>query len=161
GVRKYLARHRHRAWAPRRPAWLREEFWRRAALAQRWVSATVPRGWTRSREPGATGIANAAWGILFDYFDAGCLGHAIEGRHPLPAVRVHLFAVGLRAVPGCVDKHLPRRCPEGMPEAIRARPKTPAFANPVVELVRRRGRGAVRRPWQSAALAPFLDVAAV
>jgi asparagine synthase (glutamine-hydrolysing) len=161
GVRTYLTRLRRGTDEPHRPGWLREGFWRRAALEQRSASTARPASVTHSREPSLRTFASPAWGGLFDSYDPGCLGRAIEVRHPLADLRLVRFALGLPAVPWCVDKHLLRRCLGGLPEAVRSRPKTPLVVDFDAELFRRVDPRALRVPWQSEGLAPFLDVAAM
>jgi asparagine synthase (glutamine-hydrolysing) len=160
GLRSGLARRRAEAWTPRRPSWLREDFWRGADLERRWAKeAVLPRA-ARSREPSAINFAVPAWGRLFENYDPGCLGQLIEARHPLADLRVVRFAFGLPAVPWCVDKHLLRCCLGGLPDEIRTRPKTPVRQDAVVELVKKRGLVLGRLAWRSDGLSRFVDVAA-
>jgi asparagine synthase (glutamine-hydrolysing) len=161
GVRTYLNRVRRATRATRRPSWLREAFWQRAALEDRWASGIRPPVVTNSREPSLQIFARPAWGGLFDSYDPGCHGHAIDVRHPLADLRLIRFALGLPAVPWCVDKHLLRRCLRDMPEAVRTRPKTPLVVDFDAEVFRNRDPRALRVDWQSEGLAPFLDVAAI
>jgi asparagine synthase (glutamine-hydrolysing) len=161
GVRTRLARLGRPASRPRRPGWLREGFWRRAGLEERWASSLRAPRVTGPREPSLRIFGGPAWGSLFDSYDPGCLGLPIEVRHPLCDLRLIRFALGLPAVPWCVDKHLLRRCLDGLPEAVRARPKTPLVVDFDAEVFRRAGPGTLRVRWQSERLAPFLDVAEV
>lgn len=161
GVRTFLARVRRDDREPRRPGWLRETFWRRANLAQRWASSTRSPDVTRSREPALRMFTNPAWGLMFDSFDPGCLGQAIDVRHPLIDLRLIRFAFGLPAVPWCVDKHLLRRCLDGLPQPVLTRAKTPLAVDFDAEMFRKVDPRALRFRWQSGRLAPFLDVASM
>jgi asparagine synthase (glutamine-hydrolysing) len=161
GVRTRLARAGRGAPRPRRPGWLREAFWRRAGLEERWAASLRPPRVAGSREPSLRTFGGSAWGSLFDSYDPGCLRLPIEVRHPLCDLRLIRFALGLPAVPWCVDKHLLRRCLDGLPEAVRTRPKTPLAVDFDADLFRRAGPRALRIRWQSERLAPFLDVAEI
>jgi hypothetical protein len=140
---------------------LREGFWRRAVLDARWTAARRAPRVTRSRDPSLLGFQSPAWGYVFDSYDPASLGHAIEVRHPLMDLRLIRFALGLPAVPWCVNKHLLRECLEGLPQEVRARPKTPLSAHPIAELFRRRGLEGLRAPWRSERLSQFVDLDAV
>jgi asparagine synthase (glutamine-hydrolysing) len=161
GVRTYLARRRRGAASLQRPSWLREGLWQRAALGPRWAAARHPPPVRRSREPSARSFASPTWSLVFDGYDPGCTGRAIEARHPLADLRLIRFAFGLPAVPWCVDKYLLRRCLGDLPEEIRTRPKTPLAADPTAERFRRHGLGRAVPPWRSPLLSAFIDVPAV
>jgi asparagine synthase (glutamine-hydrolysing) len=161
GVRTFFA-DRDRTLAPRhRPSWLREEFWTRAGLAHRWSAADAPLAVSRPRDPAVRGFGTRAWSGFFDAHDPDTLGRPIEFRHPLLDLRLIRFAIGLPAIPWCVNKHILRRCLGDLPAEIRQRPKTPLARDPITELIRRRGMGSVPAPAPSETLAPFIDVAAV
>jgi hypothetical protein len=98
---------------------------------------------------------------MFDSFDPGCLGKAIDVRHPLTDLRLIRFAFGLPAVPWCVDKHLLRRCLDGLPQAVLKRNKTPLVVDFDAEMFRKVDPRALHVHWQSGRLAPFLDVASM
>ncbi len=157
GARTLLARARQNRQRPRRPAWLNQEFWRRSGLEQRWAGVLDPVGVTRSREPAARGFMNPAWGGLFESYDPGYLGHPLDVRHPFADLRVIRFGLGLAAVPWCVNKHLARRCLEGLPDAIRRRPKTPLAVDPLPAVLRKRGIDWGRVGGQTPRAFPFLD----
>jgi len=161
GVRTFLARARREDPEPRRPNWLCEPFWRRANLAQRQASSLRHPDVTRSREPALRMFTGPAWGLMFDSFDPGCLGKAIDVRHPLTDLRLIRFAFGLPAVPWCVDKHLLRRCLDGLPQAVLKRNKTPLVVDFDAEMFRKVDPRALHVHWQSGRLAPFLDVASM
>jgi asparagine synthase (glutamine-hydrolysing) len=168
GVRTWLAGRSRGVGPARRPRWLREELWRRAASRP---SARRPVG-TRSREsreptrgsrePSVRSFASPAWALVFDGYDPGCTGRPLEVRHPLVDLRLIRFALALPAVPWCVDKHLLRRCLDvALPAEIRARPKTPLPADPAAALHRRDGLRSSLPEWRSPLLSAFVDVAAV
>jgi asparagine synthase (glutamine-hydrolysing) len=161
GVRTYLARRRETHEPARRPAWLRESFWRRAGLEARWARAARRPLSTKSRAAATASFANPAWGGLFAQLDASTIGVPIEARHPLCDLRLIRFALGLAAVPWCVDKRLLRMCLGALPEAIRRRPKTPLQADPAVTLFRERGLDRTRIHRDVEALLPFFDIAAL
>jgi asparagine synthase (glutamine-hydrolysing) len=156
GLRTYFDRRR-RPQIRSRPPWVREDFWRRAELAERWSTHLYAPEPKRSREPSRVFFAGRSWGAHFDIHDSCYLGRPVEFRHPLIDLRLVRFAFGLPAVPWCANKHLLRRCLDGLPEAIRQRPKTPLARDPIFEIIRRGGLAAVRVPAPSPALEPFLD----
>ena len=159
GVRTFFA-HRRRARSARvRPRWLREAFWTGARLEQRWASGT-PSPDRSPRDPALRGLTDRSWGAFFDAHDPATLGRAVEFRHPLLDLRLVRFVLGLPAVPWCVNKHLFRRCLGDLPAEIQRRPKTPLAADPVVELIRRRGLASVAELPHAEALAPFVDLRA-
>jgi asparagine synthase (glutamine-hydrolysing) len=159
GVRTALARRR--AAPPRRPPWLRAEAWRRADLEPRWARGRAVPAPASSRQASTLALGGPALGALLDAHDPGYLGRAIEFRHPLLDLRLVRFALRLPAVPWCVDKHLLRRCMDGLPAALRMRPKTPLAADPVAALVRRGDLGRARPPVVGAGLEAFVDAAAL
>jgi hypothetical protein len=161
GVRTFLARARRDDGEPQRPSWLRDTFWRRAGLAQRRASSLRAPDVTRSREPARWMFTGPAWGLMFDSFDPGCLGQAIDVRHPLTDLRLIRFTFGLPAVPWCVDKHLLRRCLDGLPRAVLTRNKTPLAVDFDAEMFRTFDPRASHVRWQSGRMAPFLDVASM
>jgi len=157
GLRTYLANRKRGATPPRRPTWLREEFWQRAGLERRWSRGVATPEVMRSRRRTMLSFTGRAWSGLFDAHDGGYLGRAIDFRHPLLDLRLIRFAIGLPTVPWCVNKHLLRRCLGDLPAAIRRRPKTPLARDPIAELVRRRGLDDVRVPRAAERLARFVD----
>ena len=157
GVRTRLARIRRAGERVRRPPWLAESFWRRADLEDRWTRALRPRDYTHSREPAIHGFVSPAWGGLLDAHDPAFLGRPLEVRHPLVDLRLIRFALGLAAVPWCVNKYLLRQSLVGFPESIRRRPKTPLRKDPVAELIRGDGIDWSRIPWQALGELSFLD----
>jgi asparagine synthase (glutamine-hydrolysing) len=160
GVRTAIEERRRRRPA-RRPSWLREDFWRRAELAEVWSRGLVGPEISGSRDPSALGFAGRAWGSLLDAHDPGHLGVPIDFRHPLLDLRLVRFALTLRAVPWCVDKHLLRRCMADLPAAIRRRPKTPLAVDPLTAVLRRRSLASVRVPEPSPQWESFVDREAV
>jgi asparagine synthase (glutamine-hydrolysing) len=159
GLRTALARRRARP--PRRPPWLREAFWRRVGLEERWGRALAPPAPAAARAPSVLGFSGRAFRALLDAHDPGALGRPIDFRHPLLDLRIIRFALGLPVVPWCVDKHVLRRCMGELPEALRRRPKTPLAADPLAALVRGGALASVRAPAPSAALEAFVDVGAL
>jgi asparagine synthase (glutamine-hydrolysing) len=163
GVRTQLAHwRRSRRPLPQRPSWLREEFCERTQLLERWRPIFAPETPVRSREPSRRNFESRAWAGIFDSNDASWLGFPLEARHPLADLRVIRFAMGLPAVPFCVDKSLLRRCMHGLPEAVRTRPKTPLGGRPDQRSFRAHGLGSAARGWdEPQALEMFLDLGAV
>jgi hypothetical protein len=98
---------------------------------------------------------------VFDEYDAAHFGRAIEFRHPLLDLRLIRFALGLPAVPWCVDKHLLRACLGELPAELRRRPKTPLAADPVAVLVQHAGLASLRAPAPSRELDRFVDARAL
>jgi asparagine synthase (glutamine-hydrolysing) len=161
GVRTFLARRRRAGAALERPPWVRATFWERAGLEARWRRLGKSAAPTWSREPAVRGLGRGTWGAVFDGYDPETLGRPIDVRHPLMDLRVVRFALGLPAVPWCVDKHLFRLCLDGMPSEVRRRPKAPLAADPVAALAHRRGLGELRARASSPRLEPFVDVGAL
>ena len=161
GLRTHFAERRRKAEIPRRPSWIRESFWRRAGLEGRWAQVAARALPTQSRTASVSAFTNPAWGSLFAHFDAGNLGVPIDVRHPLCDLRLVRFALGLAAVPWCVDKHLLRACMDGLPAAVRRRPKTPLQQEPAVKLFRRQGLARDHIFQDAEAVLPFFDMKAL
>jgi hypothetical protein len=107
-------------------------------------------------------FAAPTWALVFDYYDPGRLRFALDVRHPLADVRIIRFALGLPAVPWCIDKHLLRRCLNELPVAVQTRPKTPVRGDPVAQRFRMGGLGSASALWRGArGLEAFVDGAAV
>ena len=85
---------------------------------------------------------------LFDSLDPGCLGRPIDVRHPLLDLRLIRFALGLPAVPWCVNKHLLRRCLDGFPAAGADAEEGAAAVDPDAEMFRKVDPRALRVRWQ-------------
>jgi asparagine synthase (glutamine-hydrolysing) len=164
GVRTALAPLKPRAKPARtRPAWLRSDFCARTGLDQRWRTSIGSEHQTRSRDSAWCNLRGSLWGALFDSFDPAAVGIAADTRHPLADVRIVRFALGLPAVPWCVDKWLLRRGLRGLPEAIVRRPKTPLRAEPDLVLFRSSGGGtrSIRHRWHAEALESYVDYRAI
>jgi len=160
GARTYLAERRRARDPHHRPAWLREDFWTRAGLAQRWSTGAAPLAAARPRDPALRGLGGSFWGAFFAAHDPETLGRPIEFRHPLLDLRLIRFALRLPAVPWCVNKELFRRCLDDLPAAIRRRPKTPLARDPIEALVRRGGVDAVPAAESSPLVGSFVDLRA-
>jgi asparagine synthase (glutamine-hydrolysing) len=160
GVRTSLARRRAAA-ALRRPAWLRADLWKRAGLAARWARGALPPLATTPRAAAALRFAAPYWGAFFDAHDAAYLGRPIDFRHPLLDLRVVQFVLALPALPWCVDKHLLRLCMDGLPEALRRRPKSPTIVDPFDLLIARGAPASLRARGLSPRLGPFADLPAM
>jgi asparagine synthase (glutamine-hydrolysing) len=159
GLRTAVAARRARA-AIRRPPWLRVEPWDRLGLAARWErSLGVGIGSSaHPRAPALRSLAAPVWGAFFDAHDPGYLGRPVEFRHPLLDLRIVRFMLSLAAVPWCVDKRLLRLGLDGLPAAVRRRPKTPLAVDPFAPMIRRLRTGAAPAPRPSQELAPWVDV---
>lgn len=160
GIRTALAARRSRA-AIGRPPWLRDDLWDRLALAARWQRTVADGSPAHPRAPALRSLAAPVWGAFFDAHDSAYFGRPVEFRHPLLDVRIVRFMLALDAIPWCVDKHLLRLCLDGLPSAVRARPKTPLEVDPFASMIRRVRTGAAPAPRPSHALAPWVDVAAM
>jgi asparagine synthase (glutamine-hydrolysing) len=160
GVRTFFANRQRIHAVRRRPSWVGAAFWARDDLARRWSAGDAPLDVSRPRDPAVRAFGAGAWGSFFDAHDSDYLGRPIEFRHPLLDLRLIRFAIGLPALPWCVNKHLLRRCLEGLPAEVRRRPKTPLTRDPIIALIRRGGLDAVPAPGPSDILAPFIDIQA-
>jgi asparagine synthase (glutamine-hydrolysing) len=163
GVRTQLVRwFRSRRPILQRPGWLREDFCERTQLLQRWQPIFAPAPPAHSREPSRQNFVSPLWAGVFDSHDAGWLGFPFEARHPLADLRIVGFALGLPAVPFCVDKDLLRRCMQGLPRAVRTRPKTPLQGHPEHRIFGARGLGSAAGGWHKAdVLEMFVDLRGV
>ena len=122
---------------PRFPDWLDEDFAKRAALFDRFQAATHPREVEATSRGAARASLEASWAFFLDSYDPAWTHCPLDARHPLLDLRLVTFALGLPAVPWCVGKEILRRCLAGFPAALRSRPKSPLWVDPVVAKVRK------------------------
>jgi len=114
--------------APEFPAWIRADLVERLGLRERWrrFHGAVPE--TRELRPRAHQAIDEIrrTTLLFDQYDPGVTGLALECRHPFLDLRVVEFCLSLPPEPCCIDKAVLREAAKGLlPDEIRLRPKTP------------------------------------
>jgi asparagine synthase (glutamine-hydrolysing) len=127
---------------PPLPPWIECDFARRTALADRWMDYSRPRASAGVRGAAHESLTSPLWARLFDGYDAGWTGRAVDVRHPLMDLRLVGFLSTLPAVPWCVDKEIFRaRLRRYLPPAVTRRPKSPLSEDPVVAKMRREGLG--------------------
>jgi hypothetical protein len=117
---------------PALPAWFNQEWARRTGLDERWREAHRPLP-CRDGGRGAVWdyLTSPVWSSVFDAFDPGWTGLALESRHPLMDMRVLDFLGNLPTIPWCVNKEFFRAClRDVLPPDVLKRPKTVLRANP-------------------------------
>jgi asparagine synthase (glutamine-hydrolysing) len=122
------------------PRWLNREFSRRSSLEQRW------QAWQRGplsdhpfRPKASASLQLPMWRSIFEHFDPGINGFAIETRHPFMDLRMVRYLLSVPPIPWCPDKQLVRLAMRGvLPEAVRVRPKAALAGDPIYELFKRR-----------------------
>jgi len=120
------------------PEWIEKSFAKRMDLDERWKNLTSePTNLHPTRPYAFTVLASTSWAPLFERYDAGANGLAVEMRHPIMDVRLVEFLLGIPAVPWCENKEILRRAMAGkLPNEIVARPKTPLGGDPIRSLIR-------------------------
>ena len=140
GVRTALARWRTQAQhGAEFPRWLNADLVRRLDLRTRWRQMTAPTSQPPVLRPRAVRILTSPlWLSFFETYDAGVTGVALDIRHPLADLRVVGYGLAIPAVPWCIRKTILRQAMRGLlPEAIRARSKTPLAGEPLIRFVDR------------------------
>lgn len=130
GVRAAIGRWRWRLPPP--PPWLDADFARRAGLSERWRFFARAHGLNAPRHPRHRNLQNVFWSMVFDLYDPGWTGCALEAAHPLMDRRMIRFLLQLPPIPWCFRKHLHREAARGiLPESLIDRPKASLAADPV------------------------------
>jgi asparagine synthase (glutamine-hydrolysing) len=117
------------------PVWLKPEFEERWELRRRWREWQRPTAGTHggraTRPESRAMLLGSTWTNYFESVDPGTTGATVEVRHPFFDVRLLRFALGIPAIPWCVNKELLRRAMrDRLPEVVRTRPKTPLAGDP-------------------------------
>jgi asparagine synthase (glutamine-hydrolysing) len=118
---------------PLYPQWLNPEFEKRNGLRQRWEEQAWESSWPGggTRAAAYRNMTLPRWARLFEIYDAGVTGVAVDSRHPLLDLRLLRFLLSLPAVPWCIDKHVMRKAAAGaLPRTIINRPKTGLKGDP-------------------------------
>ena len=126
--------------APPFPEWIQEALSTRLGLRERWEAFHRKSHPRHALRPNAHArLADMLeTPALFDQYDAGVTGLALECRHPFLDLRVVEFCLALPPEPWCVGKEVLRRAMDGiLPAAIVRRPKTPLAGWAGRELMRR------------------------
>ena len=120
------------------PSWLDPSFAKRAGLRARWEWANEEKGPGHPTHPSAHRMLSVPnWWFLFESYDPGVTGVAVEARHPLTDRRLVEYVLGIPPVPWCVDKHILRvAMANTLPDTILRRPKSPLAGDPVLKHVR-------------------------
>ena len=110
------------------PAWLRPDLASKLDLEGRWRAYYQHA--TQSGHPlrpeAYDLLVSPQWPPLFESYDAGFTGIALEVRHPFFDLRLLRFLLSLPPIPWCVDKEILRAAMQGwLPDSVRLRPKTP------------------------------------
>jgi len=130
-------RVRLRRWMGRRnpltefPPWLDSNFVEQHDLRGRWRELQQSPRTDHPLHPIAfAGLSGKFWASIFEAEDAGWTGVPVELRAPLLDQRLLRFLLRVPPVPWCVEKELLRKAMHGvLPEAVRARPKTPLLGD--------------------------------
>lgn len=138
GLRTAIRRWRWRP--PSSPSWLSPDFVHRADLLERWRFFCDENRPSSVLFPRHRNLQKVFWSMVFDLYDPGWTGTALESAHPLMDLRMMRLFLRLPPIPWCVQKHVHREAARGvLPERLIARPKTPLAADPVRAAIARRG----------------------
>ena len=120
-----------------RPEWIDETFAKEVNLAERWKKFTSEPAKAHPTRPYAFRVLESTnWAPLFEGYDAGTSGLALEMRHPMVDVRLVEFLLSIPAVPWCVNKEILRvAMADKLPAAVLNRPKTPLAGDPALRRV--------------------------
>jgi asparagine synthase (glutamine-hydrolysing) len=135
-IHRWFASEKETSWYP---GWLNKDLEKRFALRERWETlrcGPAPNG--ALRRTAYEAMVDPSWPNLFEGYDPGVTGVAVEVRHPFFDLRLVEFLLALPALPWCSDKELLREAARGiLPEAVRLRPKSPLLRDPLVALLER------------------------
>jgi asparagine synthase (glutamine-hydrolysing) len=135
-IHRWFASEKETSWYP---GWLNKDLEKRFALRERWETlrcGPAPNG--APRRTAYEAMVDPSWPNLFEGYDPGVTGVAVEVRHPFFDLRLVEFLLALPALPWCSDKELLREAARGiLPEAVRLRPKSPLLRDPLVALLER------------------------
>lgn len=123
------------------PKWINQAFSVRVGLPERLDEINNRPTSTHPYRPGAHyALQLPDWADIFESWDAGATGFALEARHPLVDLRLVNFLLAIPPVPFCINKHLLRRAMRGsLPDEVVLRPKSPLSKDPMVALLRNGG----------------------
>jgi asparagine synthase (glutamine-hydrolysing) len=121
------------------PEWLNQELEKRFGLRDQWKALlAIPAPKEEIRPTAYEALIDPFWPTLFEGYDCGATGVALEVRHPFFDLRLVNFLLALPALPWCSDKELLREAARGvLPDAVRLRRKSPLLADPLVALLQR------------------------
>lgn len=141
GFRTLAADRRGERWSPPLPEWIRPELARRLELAARVrEAAEVPPSAHPLRPETHGRLLSPYWAHWFAQYDPGATGLPLEFRHPYLDARVVALVLSIPPAQWYNDKGLLRLGMRGLlPEALRARPKTPLAGDPLRARVEGRG----------------------
>jgi asparagine synthase (glutamine-hydrolysing) len=103
-------------------------------------------------------LSQPVWSAVFEGYDPGATGHAIEVAPPWFDVRVLDFVFSLPPMPHFASKDLARRVLKDLlPDEVRLRPKTPLRGDPLFVLFPRTPERWVKDVSESSLLDEFVD----
>jgi asparagine synthase (glutamine-hydrolysing) len=130
------------------PEWIARDFAQRLNLEDRWKELNEVR--TSPAHP-VVPTAHASlslphWSRMFELENAGVTRRPVEVRYPFLDLRIVDYMLAIPPFPWAFEKSLLREAMVGhLPEAVRARPKTPLAGDPLVENLKRPDAGWVDR----------------
>jgi asparagine synthase (glutamine-hydrolysing) len=129
---------------PTYPSWLETRFAASANLPGRWAQTSDEQPSVRtSRRRSHQDLSGPYWAWMFEKWDPGVTGVAIDVRHPFFDRRLAEFFLAIPPIPWCLNKRLIRLGAKGLlPEAIRRRRKVPLSRDPLPLALRRNAE-----PW--------------
>lgn len=139
GVRTWLRRKLGKSGAPSAyPAWLNPSFASRIDLPGRWRQLNEEQPSSHPTRPMTSRMLSVSnWWFLFESYDPGVTGLALEARFPLIDLRLVNYVLAIPPLPWCIEKHILRVAMANvLPEAVRHRAKSPLAGDPVVEHLR-------------------------
>ncbi len=158
-------RTRLRRWMGRRnpltefPPWLEPNFVEQHNLSSRWRELQESPKTGHPLHPLAfASLSGKFWSSIFESEDAGWTGVAVDLRAPLLDRRLLRFLLRVPPVPWCMKKELLREAMRGLlPDAVRARPKTPFLGDLIKHSIESQKWKPVPLPEPTGDLRQFVD----
>ncbi len=119
-------------WRATFPPWIRREVVERFDLVRRFEAEQQVDAVHPQRPEAQRLLLNPNWSLLFELWDPGQTGMAVELVYPLFDRRVVELLLAYPPMPWFANKHLMREAMRGrLPETVRTRPKTPLPGSPL------------------------------
>ena len=146
------------------PEWINPGFEQRIGLKDRWLDLNNSSIISHPTRPYALQILTSQdlWLDLFECYDPGVTGSALEFRHPLLDLRLIDFCLSLPPIPWCTGKELIRRTIyDNVPKLIVSRPKEPLAGLPWMEKLKYPESAWLEHINPAGQLAEYVDCSAI
>jgi asparagine synthase (glutamine-hydrolysing) len=141
------------------PKWIQPEFARKLELRNRLEELRRGLPYVHPFHPaGHASLSEGYWGGVLEDDDSAWTGVPLERRAPFLDRRLVEFLLRVPPVPWCMDKELLREATRSLlPDAVRARPKTPLAREPLAAQADRLKWSPLPLPARHAILDEFVD----